>query len=50
MLGDDPWTYGVIPNRHTIETFIDYCQRQNLLERRLEINEVFPANLLDTAG
>lgn len=50
VLGNDPWTYGVIPNRHTIKTFIDYCHRQGLLERRLAINDVFPANLLDTAG
>lgn len=50
VLGDDPWTYGVVPNRHTIETFLHYCHRQGLLERRLQIEEIFPANLLDTAG
>lgn len=50
VLGNDPWTYGVIPNRHTIETFAGYCHRQGLLARLPEIDEIFPANLLDTTG
>jgi 4,5-dihydroxyphthalate decarboxylase len=50
VLGDDPWTYGVVPNRHTIDTFVRYCYEQGLLQRRLQVEEIFPANLLDTAG
>ncbi len=50
LLGEDPWTYGVVPNRHTIETFVDYCHRQGLLKRRLPLEEVFPTNSLDTSG
>jgi 4,5-dihydroxyphthalate decarboxylase len=50
VLGKDPWTYGVAPNRNTIETFVGYCNRQGLLERRLAVEEIFPPNLLDTTG
>jgi 4,5-dihydroxyphthalate decarboxylase len=50
VLGDDPWTHGLIPNRHTVETFVDYCYRQALLTQKLDPEEIFPPNLLDTAG
>ena len=50
LLGTDPWPHGVIPNEHTITTFVDLCLRQGLLTRRLKTEEIFPSNLLDTTG
>jgi 4,5-dihydroxyphthalate decarboxylase len=50
LLGDDPWTYGVEPNRHTVETFVGYCHSQGLISRRLAIEEIFPDNLLEMTG
>jgi 4,5-dihydroxyphthalate decarboxylase len=50
LLGPDPWSHGVVPNKHTIEVFVDYCHRQHLLTRRLLLEEIFPENLLDSAG
>jgi 4,5-dihydroxyphthalate decarboxylase len=50
VLGPDPWPHGVAPNKTTIETFVDLCFRQNLLSRRLTLDEIFPSNMLDTSG
>ena len=50
LLGTDPWPHGVIPNKRTIETFVDHCLRQGLIARRLRPEEIFPSNLLGTAG
>jgi 4,5-dihydroxyphthalate decarboxylase len=50
IFGNDPWTYGVVPNRHTIETFVAYCRRQGLLRRELALDEIFPGSMLESEG
>jgi 4,5-dihydroxyphthalate decarboxylase len=50
LLGKDPWTHGVVPNKHAIETFLNYCHRQSLITRRLQLEDIFPANVLDSVG
>ena len=43
----DFWPYGVEPNRKTIQTFIDYLRQQHLLEREVQIEELFAPNTFD---
>lgn len=46
LFGHDWWPYGMAPNRRTIEAFLDYCHGQNLVPRRVEIEDLFCANTL----
>jgi len=48
MLGGDPWPYGLEPNRTTLQAFCTYAYEQRLCERRLDVEELFPASVLDT--
>lgn len=50
LLGKDPWMHGAVRNKHAIGTFVDYCHRQGLLTRRLQPEELFPADLLASEG
>jgi len=48
MMGDDPWPYGLEPNRKTLETFLRYHHEQGLSPRRLSPEELFaPETLVD---
>ncbi len=40
-LGEDFWSYGVAPNRVTIDTFLRHHHAQGLSCRRLQLDEVF---------
>jgi 4,5-dihydroxyphthalate decarboxylase len=46
LMGDDPWPYGVEPNRVTIQTLLDDLVAQGLLERPLEVDELFAPSTL----
>lgn len=41
LMGDDPYAYGVAPNRATLAVFLRYCREQGLLARDLEVDELF---------
>jgi 4,5-dihydroxyphthalate decarboxylase len=41
LMGDDPWPYGVEPNRKTLETYLRYHHEQGLSKRRFAIDEIF---------
>ena len=41
LMGDDPWPYGVEPNRVTIQTLLDDLVAQGLVERAVEVEEIF---------
>jgi 4,5-dihydroxyphthalate decarboxylase len=41
LMGDDPWPYGVEPNRKTLETYLRYHHEQGLSKRRYAIDEIF---------
>jgi|Deesub1362A_J573_1020465.scaffolds.fasta_scaffold00735_13 4,5-dihydroxyphthalate decarboxylase len=47
ILGEDPWPYGLEPNRKVLETFLDYSYEQKLIGRRPEVEELFAENTLD---
>ncbi|MEX0405307.1 ABC transporter substrate-binding protein [Aquibium sp. LZ166] len=41
LMGPDVWTYGLAPNKHVLETFLDYHYRQGLSPRRVRVEELF---------
>jgi 4,5-dihydroxyphthalate decarboxylase len=41
ILGEDPWPYGLEPNRVALEALIRYCREQGLLERDVAVDELF---------
>jgi 4,5-dihydroxyphthalate decarboxylase len=45
--GDDPWPHGVRKNRANLERFMGYSLDQGLMERKLEVEELFAAGTLD---
>ena len=46
--GEDPWPHGVKKNRANLERFIGYSLDQGLMEKKLEVEELFVPNTLDT--
>jgi 4,5-dihydroxyphthalate decarboxylase len=46
--GDDPWPNGVEKNRVNLERFIGYSLDQGLMERKLAVEDLFPAGTLDS--
>ena len=40
-MGDDPWPYGVEPNRKTLEAFLRYHHEQGFSRRRFAPEEIF---------
>ncbi len=47
-LGDDFWSYGVGPNRKTIEAFLHHHHAQGLSARKVGIDEVFDPSTYET--
>lgn len=45
VMGDDPWPYGVSPNRRVLETFLKDAHDQGLIQRRLAVEDLFPKDL-----
>ena len=43
--GGDYWPYGIEPNRPTIEAFLRFCHDQGLCHRRLEPEDLYPAEV-----
>ena len=46
VFGDDPWPHGVKQNRSNLERFIGYSLDQGLMEKRVEVEELFAAATL----
>ena len=46
--GDDPWPHGVKKNRANLERFIGYSLDQGLMEKKLEVGELFAATTLES--
>lgn len=40
-LDGDPWTYGIEPNRHTLDTMLRYAQADGLSDRCLCVRDLF---------
>src|SRR5438552_1867277 len=47
-MGDDFWPYGFEPNRHVLSTFLRYHHEQGLSRRRLEPEELFAPETLES--
>jgi 4,5-dihydroxyphthalate decarboxylase len=45
LLGDDPWPYGVAPNRTTLSAFLTFAFEQGVCARRLEPEDLFPPSV-----
>ncbi len=41
LFGPDPWPYGLVRNRPTLEAFLDFCAEQGVGARRVAIEELF---------
>lgn len=41
LMGADPWPYGLAPNVHVLEAFLDHHHRQGLSPRRVRVEELF---------
>jgi 4,5-dihydroxyphthalate decarboxylase len=48
IFGQDPWPNGINRNRANLERFIGYSLDQGLLDRRLQVEELFAASTLDS--
>jgi 4,5-dihydroxyphthalate decarboxylase len=48
LLGPDWWSYGFAPNRHVLDTFLRYHHEQGLSPRRLEPEELFAPETLES--
>jgi 4,5-dihydroxyphthalate decarboxylase len=42
LFGDDPWPYGVEPNRITLDAFLRHAHEQGVCHRRLAPEDLFP--------
>ena len=48
LMGEDFWSYGVSPNRETLETFLRHHHSQGLSSRRVAVEELFHSGTLET--
>jgi 4,5-dihydroxyphthalate decarboxylase len=47
LFGDSFWPYGVEPNRHVLETLIQYSHEQGLIKKPVEVKSIFAPNTLE---
>jgi 4,5-dihydroxyphthalate decarboxylase len=47
-MGEDYWSYGLEPNRHVLQTLMDYASEQGLLERPLDLDGLFAHETLES--
>jgi len=45
LLGDDPWAFGIGPNRKSLQAFLDAARAQGMINRDMSIAELFAGNL-----
>jgi 4,5-dihydroxyphthalate decarboxylase len=48
LMGDDFWSYGFQPNRATLDTFLRYHHEQGLSKRKLEPEELFAPETMES--
>lgn len=46
VVGDDPFLYGVAPNRKTIEAFLRFNVEQHIIPHPLAVEDLFPPSVL----
>ena len=47
VIGPDPLLYGVAPNRKSLESFIEFNVEQKVISKRVDLEELFPASVMD---
>jgi 4,5-dihydroxyphthalate decarboxylase len=47
ILGEDFWPYGLEPNRHVLETLVQYAHEQGLIKKTVDLESLFVPNTLD---
>ena len=47
LIGDDPWPWGIEPNRTTLNAFLDWAVEQGVCAKRLEIEDLFVPEVQD---
>ncbi|MEX2519896.1 MAG: ABC transporter substrate-binding protein [Paracoccaceae bacterium] len=47
LMGPDPWSYGLAPNVHVLDKFLDYHHAQGLSPRRVRIDELFHPSTIE---
>ena len=48
LMGQDFWSYGVAPNRHTLEVFLRHHHSQGLSPRLMKVEEMFHPSVYET--
>jgi 4,5-dihydroxyphthalate decarboxylase len=48
LMGDDPWPYGIDPNRRTLEAYLQFAFEQGICRRRLEPADLFVPEVQST--
>jgi len=48
LAGEDPWPYGVEPNRATLEAYLRYAFEQGICRRRLAVEDLFAPETLSS--
>lgn len=48
LMGADYWAYGIEPNRHVLNTFLDAHHAQGMSRRRLDVDELFHPSTYET--
>jgi 4,5-dihydroxyphthalate decarboxylase len=49
VVGDDPFLYGVEPNRKTLQAFLRFNVDQHIIPHPMEVEELFPRSVLALA-
>jgi len=47
IFGDDLWPYGLEANRHGLETLVQYAHEQGLIQKTVDVKELFTPNTLE---
>jgi 4,5-dihydroxyphthalate decarboxylase len=47
VFGPDPWPYGLEPNRHVLETLVQYTHEQGLIKKKPAVESLFAPNTLE---
>ena len=45
VFGNDPWPYGIDPNRRTLDAFLQFCYEQGVTNHKLQVDDLFPKEL-----
>jgi 4,5-dihydroxyphthalate decarboxylase len=45
VFGEDPWPYGIEPNRRTLDAFLQFAHEQGVTRRSVRVEELFPRAL-----